>query len=73
LAVPSKLFEFAANVHTIESPSGCVSSTHRLIQISNAEALRPNEARWSVLTQNVHSAPITQQAEKLSFARAERK
>jgi hypothetical protein len=26
-----------------------------------------------VLTQNVHSAPITQQAEKLSFARAERK
>jgi hypothetical protein len=27
----------------------------------------------SVLTQNVHSAPITQQAEKLSFARAERK
>jgi hypothetical protein len=27
----------------------------------------------SLLTQNVHSAPITQQAEKLSFARAERK
>jgi hypothetical protein len=26
-----------------------------------------------LLTQNVHSAPITQQAEKLSFARAERK
>jgi hypothetical protein len=26
-----------------------------------------------VLTQNVHSAPITHQAEKLSFARAERK
>jgi hypothetical protein len=25
-----------------------------------------------VLTQNVYSAPITQQAEKLSFARAER-
>jgi hypothetical protein len=25
-----------------------------------------------LLTQNVHSAPITQQAEKLSFARAER-
>jgi hypothetical protein len=25
-----------------------------------------------VLTQNAHSAPITQQAEKLSFARAER-
>jgi hypothetical protein len=25
-----------------------------------------------VLTQNVHSAPITQQAEKLSFARAEK-
>jgi hypothetical protein len=36
-----------------------------------------NEALWAyrmaLLTQNMHSAPITQQAEKLSFARAERK
>jgi hypothetical protein len=29
--------------------------------------------KLQVLTQNMHSAPITQQAEKLSFARAERK
>jgi hypothetical protein len=29
-------------------------------------------SRSSLLTQNVHSAPITQQAEKLSFARAGR-
>jgi hypothetical protein len=28
---------------------------------------------YMLLTQNVHSAPITQQAEKLSFARAEKK
>jgi hypothetical protein len=31
------------------------------------------ESGNQLLTQNVHSAPITQQAEKLSFARAERK
>jgi hypothetical protein len=51
---PNRL-EFAANVHTIESPSGCVSSTHRLIQISNAEALRPNEARWSAAVHETNS------------------
>jgi hypothetical protein len=31
------------------------------------------EELQQLLTQNMHSAPITQQAEKLSFARAERK
>jgi hypothetical protein len=39
----------------------------------NSYSHATNDCNVFLLTQNVHSAPITQQAEKLSFARAERK
>jgi hypothetical protein len=42
-------------------------------EIPSGTPLSKYSTHGCVLTQNMHSAPITQQAEKLSFARAERK
>jgi hypothetical protein len=46
-------------------PVACLEAIRILLAFSVAKGFK-------LLTQNVHSAPITQQAEKLSFARAGR-
>jgi hypothetical protein len=46
---------------------------HHQLESRPATTVGIPEVLCSLLTQNMHSAPITQQAEKLSFARAERK
>jgi hypothetical protein len=71
---PSSSSEFAKSIYLVaeQEINEQSSAAHSIIKIDADAAAAGDDEPRRVLTQNAHSAPITQQAEKLSFARAER-